>query len=81
MANLQSSSPLNNASSVTPNDSADLTTIARAIYVGTSGSVKIDTLNGNTVTLPNLAAGVWHPIAVKRIHATGTTATDIFAGH
>lgn len=64
--------------SVTPDDDNDLSSPARGLYVGTSGDVRLTTPRGTTVTLPSLAAGVVHPIAAKRIHSTGTTASDIF---
>lgn len=67
-----------NAEAVTPSDAG--THNYRAIYVGASGNVKIDTPNGATVTLVGLAAGVWHPVFTTRIHATGTTATSILGG-
>ena len=64
---------------ITPNDSTDLTTFTRGISLGTEGDLKIDTIDGTTVTIPSgaLAAGVIHPIGVARVHATGTTASDI----
>jgi len=78
MANLQSTSPAIKAVSITPDDSNDLTKITRGLYVGTSGDIAV-ILSGDTssVTLKNLAAGVEHAISVKRVLATGTTATDI----
>lgn len=80
--NLQSMSPINNIASVTPHDTNDFTNNGRAIFVGTAGALKVDTVGGDTVTLPaTLQAGVWHPIAVKRVYATGTAATDIFIGY
>jgi len=72
--------PASNAFAVTPNDSADLTHAARGLYVGASGDVKVDLVGGDTaVTLVGLAAGVVHPIRVKRVYSTDTTATSIVA--
>lgn len=79
MANFQSTAPINDASAVTPNDSADLGSTSRGLYVGASGDVKIDTAEGNTVTFTGLAAGIVHPIRAKRVYATDTTATNIVA--
>lgn len=73
--------PLQYVADVTPNDGTDLTYPCRAVYVGVGGHVKYTAIDGGTVTLKNLAAGVWHPIAAKRIWTTGTTATDIVAGY
>lgn len=65
------------AFAITPNDSTDLTVPTRGIYVGTAGHLKVDMLDGTTVTFNNLAAGTIHAIAVKRVYATGTGASNI----
>lgn len=70
---------VNSGAAVTPNDNADLARYTRAIFVGVSGNVKLDLTDGSTVTLNAMAAGVLHHIAVRRIYATGTTATNIVA--
>ena len=67
--------------SITANNSADVTNQTIAIYVGVGGDLKIDDINGNTVTLKNLLSGVWHPIRVKRVYSTGTTCTDIVGAY
>ena len=66
---------------VTPNDGADLTdTPTRGIYVGVSGDLAVvGEENAASVVLVGIAAGIIHPIAVKRVLATGTTATGIVA--
>lgn len=66
-----------NAAAVTPSDSADLAFLPRAVYVGTSGHLKIHDREGEEITFNNLAAGVFHPLAPRRIMSTGTTALDI----
>ena len=65
---------------ITPSDSADLSQIARGIMVGVSGNLKVDMENGDTVTWPSLAAGLVHPLYVRRVYATGTTASSIIGG-
>lgn len=67
----------NSASSITPNDSNDLARATKGLYVGVTGDVKVDMADVGTVTLTGLAAGIVHPLSVKRIYATGTTATSI----
>lgn len=66
-------------------DSADLTSgITRGIFVGVSGDVAVifcDDKDADSVTMLTLAAGVWHPLQVRRILSTGTTATSILAGY
>jgi len=69
--------PASNAVAITPNNSTDLATVTRGIYVGVSGDLKVDMFGGQTVTFKDLAAGVLHPIRVKRVYQTGTDATDI----
>ncbi|WP_342045905.1 spike base protein, RCAP_Rcc01079 family [Bacillus sp. OTU530] len=68
------------AAAVTPNDAADLAKIpTKGIYIGVTGDVKVTLSSGNTVTFTALASGTIHPIAVKRVWAIGTTATNILA--
>ena len=66
------------AVAVTPSDTVDLTN-SGFLYVGAAGDVKVDTSDGDTVTFTALAAGIVHPIRVKRVYSTGTTATNITA--
>ncbi|MEQ1761568.1 MAG: hypothetical protein ABL984_00345 [Pyrinomonadaceae bacterium] len=72
------SGPITKPFAITPSDSVDLATGTRAIYVGVAGNVAFMLLDGVSVTVA-LAAG-WHPIAPKRVLATGTTATGILGG-
>lgn len=64
---------------VTPSDSAPLANAARGIYVGGTGDLKVDLAGGATLTFAALAAGVLHPLQVRKVYATGTTATNIVA--
>lgn len=66
------------AVSVTPND-ADLIRPTRGVYVGATGTLKVTMSDGSDVTFNSIAAGVVHPLSVKRVFATGTTATGIVA--
>ena len=70
-------SPAEGGSAITPNDSADLATSTRGLYVGASGDVKVTLVGGDTVTFTGLAAGIIHPLRAERVFATGTTATSI----
>jgi hypothetical protein len=68
------------ALAVTPSDSTDLARYSTTgLYVGVTGDVKVTLNDGSTVTFTSLASGIIHPIAVKRVWATGTTATNIMA--
>ncbi len=64
---------------VTPSDAADLAFTARSLYVGGAGDVKVDTANGDTLVFSAVPAGTVLPVAVKKVYATGTTATAIVA--
>ena len=74
--------PAKGAAAVTPNDSTDLTYQTRGLYVGVSGDVvvtMVDQADGANVTFTGLAGGVVHPLEVKRVWNTNTTATNIVA--
>lgn len=70
-----------NVASVTPHDSNDLANTAYCLWVGAVGDVRLITLGGQTVTLSNVAAGMWHAMPCTRILSTGTEATEIFVGY
>ena len=69
------------ASPITPSDTVDLTTYAKALEVVTAGTVSVlpiaNYAAGSTtaVALGNLPVGYIIPIQVARVFATGTTAT------
>ena len=68
------------ATAITPSDSTDLTYSTSGLYVGGGGDIKV-LFEGDTVpvTLNAVAAGVTHPWHIKRVYATGTTATGLIA--
>lgn len=71
-------SPAVSLVAITPNDSTDLATAVRSIYVGVGGDVCVIDTAGNTVT--HVAApqgGYLGPFHVARVKATGTTATNL----
>ena len=72
-------SPAGRAAAVTPSDSAYLTSASRALYVGGAGDVALVTVGDDTVTFVAVPAGSILPVRVKRVLATGTTATSILA--
>ncbi|WP_108659256.1 spike base protein, RCAP_Rcc01079 family [Acuticoccus kandeliae] len=71
------SSPAIDAFAVTPNDGADLTIAARALYVGGAGDLNVVTLGGTTVLFSGVSGGAVLPCGVSRVLATDTTATGI----
>lgn len=72
-------SPATNAVAVTPHDSTNLTNPARALYIGTGGSVTGVLWGGQTVTFANIPDGTILPVAFTRVNATHTDADDIVA--
>ena len=75
---------IKNAAACTPSDSTDLASPTRGLYVGVTGNVAVIFVGGkdaDTVTLVGLAAGVWHPMQVRRVMSTNTTATSIIVGY
>lgn len=70
-------SPADNATAVTPSDSADLAFNSRALYVGGAGNLVVTMAGGGDVTFTAVPAGSILPIRVSRVKATSTTATSI----
>lgn len=70
------SSPYDNAAAITPNDSTDLGTVTRSIYVGQQGTLKVTMLGGGDVTF-NCGPHEFLEIRVVRVWSTGTSANDI----
>ena len=63
---------------ITKNDSSDLAFVTRGIYVGVTGDLAVILdADSSAVTFVGLAAGIIHPLAVKRVMSTNTTATSI----
>lgn len=71
-------SPITGAAAVTPNDSTDLAETTVSLYVGTAGTLKVTFEDDSTATYAAIAAGR-HPLRVKRVWATGTSASNIVA--
>lgn len=64
---------------VSPSDAADLPNgVCRSLYVAGAGVVILDDMAGNTVEIVS-GDTQYHPIHVRRVRATGTTATGIVA--
>lgn len=68
------------AVAVTPDNSNDLVGGAtRGLYVGVAGDVNVDMADGGTVLFVAMAAGIVHPISVKRVRVASTDAESIVA--
>lgn len=76
--------PLTHLEAVTPSDDAvnspSHTYVTRALLVGSAGSLTVRMEDGNDVVIPHLETGIFHPIRVKHVYATGTSASFIVGG-
>ena len=61
---------------ITPNDSADLPRVTRAVFAAGAGVIKWHNMGGATQHT-TVAEGERVPIKARRILATGTTATGL----
>lgn len=71
------SAPADHAFAITPDDGTDLSYVTRALYVGSAGAVTVVMAEGTTITFSGLFAGQVLPVRVRRVLATGTTATAL----
>lgn len=69
--------PITHGFAVTPADDVDLSEITRAVYVGAGGTLAATLMTGAVVTFEGLAGGTLLPVRIRRVHATGTSATAI----
>ncbi len=71
-------SPGSGSFPITPADT-DISPPALSVYVFGAGTIKFTGVDGSTdtYTIPASAVPFQIPIAIKRVWATGTTATDI----
>ena len=73
------------ASAVTPSNTVDIPAITGGtnngcvLYIGGFGDLRVETVGGDTVTFVGVLGGTFFPVQVKRVYATGTTATNIVA--
>jgi hypothetical protein len=68
------------ASAVTTNDSVNLTSPARRLYVGTGGNINVTPEASTTpVIFFNFPSGGFLDLSVIRVAATNTTASNIVA--
>lgn len=64
---------------VTPSNDSDLPILARGLWIGIGGNVKVTAKGGGTVTFTNVPGGIILPVRARRVHLTGTTADEIVA--
>lgn len=71
------SAPAQGGFAITPSDAADLSTETRGLWVGGSGDLAVVLAAGDEVVLAGAVGGSVLPLRVKRVKATGTTATQL----
>ncbi len=76
---LEKSGPAMVPEAVTPNNSADLTNTARALFVGAAGNANLTFVNGTTLVVTGLLAGQVYPFAITSVRSTSTTAASMVA--
>jgi hypothetical protein len=62
---------------VDTDDAVDLDDPSDALWVGGAGTLKVNTVGGQTVTISGVAAGTLLPLRVTRVWENGTSATLI----
>lgn len=67
------------ASNITPSDTAVIEPLTRAIYIGGAGDLAVEMSSGAQITFVAVQSGAVLPLQVRKIRATGTTATAIIA--
>ncbi len=71
--------PFRQGVAVTPSDATVYTPPLDALYVGGAGNLSVTGVDGASFTLNGVLAGTVYNIAVSKVLATGTTATNIVA--
>jgi hypothetical protein len=64
---------------VTPNNNVDLPNGVTGIYVGGTGHLRIQTLDGAFPTFSAVPVGTVIPVQIRRVMASGTSATLLVA--
>jgi len=72
------SGPARDILPVTPNDATDLPSVAVGLFVENGGAIRIGTVGGGDRTL-NVPDYSLLPVGIRRVFATGTTASGIHA--
>lgn len=69
--------PASGVFSVTPHNSTNFSQNARALYVGSGGTISLVAADGTQATFAGVPSGYVLPVQCKRVNATGTTAANI----
>jgi len=71
------SAPAQRGFAITPSDSTDLAAETRGLWIGASGDLALVLASGDEVTISGAVGGSLLPLRVRRLKATGTTATAL----
>jgi hypothetical protein len=71
--------PGRDAAAVSPDDLSDLAVLPRALFIGQGGALALRMAGGQDVVFQGVQSGTILPVRVRRVMATGTTATSILA--
>ena len=69
--------PAQHGFAITPSDSVDLAAETRGLWVGGSGDLALTMASGDEVTVAGAVGGSLLPLRIRRVRATGTTATAL----
>lgn len=62
---------------VTPSDTTVIEPLTRGVLVTVAGALAVEYADGTQHTIGEVAQGVIHPMQVRKVLSTGTTATGI----
>jgi hypothetical protein len=71
--------PAKSLRAVTPNDTNELEYVAKALFIGTGGTLSLIAQEDTAAVSLTVVAGQIVPVRAKIVRATGTTATGIVA--
>lgn len=70
--------PAKLAFAISPDDTLELTSATKAIYVGTGGDLTVRSIDSDgDVIFRNVVSGSVLPIRLRSVRQTGTTASDL----
>lgn len=70
-------SPARDGAALSGNDTADLTYMPRALYIGIGGDLRVEMAGGQVLTFANVPGGTILPLRISKLLQTGTTARQI----
>lgn len=74
--------PMVKAVAITPSDSTEYNPPLRSVYIGGAGNLAVVLAeDSSAVTFTGLTVGIWHPMEVKKVMSTSTTATAVVGGY